>query len=283
MILLTTRQKLFIAKTLRGPFALANRLLGCGTNLIARRDDIVWKLDLDEGIDLHIFLFGCFEPTTTKAIAKLLKPGDVVVDIGANIGAHTIPMARRVGTSGHVYAFEPTSFAFQKAVANLQLNPDIATQVTLEQMFITDDSNPEVPSAIYSSWPLDSKEELHPLMCAAAKTTQDAKSSTLDAYVEGKQLTKLDLVKLDVDGYECTVLRGAGRTLERFKPILVMELAPYLVNEHGGSLKELIGHLSKHSYKIVDETSGKELSLNERDLAMLLPYGSGINVIARPI
>ena len=61
---------------------------------------IRYHLDLNEGIDFSIYLLGSFEPGTQRTLQKLVKPGDVVFDIGANIGAHTLSMAQSVGDSG---------------------------------------------------------------------------------------------------------------------------------------------------------------------------------------
>ena len=98
-----TKTKIFIAEVARG-----------GVN---------WRLNLTEGIDFSIYLLGAFEPITVAACARLIKPGDTVLDIGANIGALALPMARMAGPSGKVYCFEPTDYAFKKLTANLGPEP----------------------------------------------------------------------------------------------------------------------------------------------------------------
>ena len=84
------------------------------------RRGLHWSLDLKEGIDLAIYL-GVYEPETIKELKHIVKPGDVVVDIGANIGAITLPLAEYVGVDGCVIAFEPTSWAYGKLQNNLSL------------------------------------------------------------------------------------------------------------------------------------------------------------------
>jgi tRNA G37 N-methylase Trm5 len=78
------------------------KLVGGGDLVRVVRNGLVWELDLSEGIDLAIFLFGQFESATAKAIERLVRPGAIVLDIGANIGAHTLPLARLVGSEGKV-------------------------------------------------------------------------------------------------------------------------------------------------------------------------------------
>ena len=86
-----------------------------------KRGGLRWMLDLDEGIDFSIFLLGSFEPDAVRCFEKRIKPGDVVLDICANIGAHTLRLARLVGSSGRVLAFEPTIYAYAKLRSNLEL------------------------------------------------------------------------------------------------------------------------------------------------------------------
>ena len=98
-----------------------------------RRGDIVWELDLKKGIDFAIFLQGV--PARDLAgYRRVVQPEFVVLDIGADIGSHTLPLAQMEGPSGRVYSFEPTDCAFGKQGRNL-------TQ--------------ERPEAIPSSWPLE--------------------------------------------------------------------------------------------------------------------------------
>lgn len=105
---LTTRRKLQVARVLGFCVRATRRLFGMRNNeVIVTRDGLRWQLDLTEGIDLATYL-GVFERSTVNAYKRLIRPGDVVLDIGANIGVHTLPLANCAGPHGHVYAFEPT-------------------------------------------------------------------------------------------------------------------------------------------------------------------------------
>ena len=147
------------------------------------RGGLRWRLDLREGIDLSIYLLGSFEPSVTKSYRRLVSPGDVVLDIGANVGSHTLPLARAVGDSGRVFAFEPTGWAFSKLQTNLALNPDLASRVTAEQVMLVGPGESTVPGAIYSSWPLASGTQLHPVHRGRLMSTDDAHAVTLDDYL----------------------------------------------------------------------------------------------------
>ena len=152
-----TRHKILIARTARLPLMLFRKCLRLDNKLQAERDGIRWQLDLDEGIDLSIFLFGCFEPSTTKCLKQLVKEGQTVLDIGANIGAHTLQLAKLVGSKGQVIAFEPTVYALNKAQQNISLNPQLAPTIKLEQILLTEPDDSAVPENLYSSWPFNKR------------------------------------------------------------------------------------------------------------------------------
>ena len=86
------------------------------------RDGITYSLDLRESVDRGIFLLG-WEPLTISWLNKNLKIGDVVIEVGANIGAHSLIMSSIIGPDGSLYCFEPTNFAFDKLTTNFALNP----------------------------------------------------------------------------------------------------------------------------------------------------------------
>lgn len=111
---LPTKEKIRLATAMQRPILWFRNMAGLGPSLRCSRGGVEWELDIREGIDFSIFLLGSFEPSTSKALARLVQTGDYVIDIGANIGAHTLPLAARVGNNGKVIAFEPTEYAFLK-------------------------------------------------------------------------------------------------------------------------------------------------------------------------
>ena len=93
--MLKTRQKIVLASMLSSIVCRARALAGKSSETVIERRGIRWNLDLGEGIDFAIFLFGAFELRTLRAYWPLIQPGDFVLDIGANIGAHTLPSSAR--------------------------------------------------------------------------------------------------------------------------------------------------------------------------------------------
>ncbi len=278
---LTTNRKIALAKTIRAVVMLGRRACGRGTDAQVRRMGIQWQLDLNEGIDFAIYILGGFELRTLRLYRSLVRPGDTVLDIGANIGAHTLPLAQLVGPSGRVVAFEPTQFAFTKLQRNLALNPELATRVTLRQVALMESSSARVPEHIYSSWPLDRQESLHAVHGGQLQDTNGAAAHTLDLVVEASGITRVDFVKLDVDGHEPQVLAGALGTLRRFKPKILIEWAPYLFEGRDSLLDPALEALRSLGYRarVAGSNAVGNVPRHRNDLFVSVSHGSSINLL----
>ncbi|MBI4872206.1 MAG: FkbM family methyltransferase [Candidatus Riflebacteria bacterium] len=278
---LSTRRKVQIAKALYHLVMLPRRCLGLSDRVEAIRDGIRWQLELSEGIDLALYL-SVYEPSTVRACRELVRPGTVVLDIGANVGAHTLRLARLVGPSGRVVAFEPTEFAFRKLHANLALNPELAGRVTPVQAMLTDRAGAAPPPEIYSSWPLTSDSRVHAKHCGSLQSAAGARVVTLDLALTELGLERVDFVKLDVDGFECVVLEGARNTLEAWHPTIVLELVPYHLEEAGRSLDDLVAILQRAGYELFDLDTRAPLPRSLEALQATCMADGGRNVLALP-
>ena len=272
--------KMGLAKGVSQAIRLGRRLAGLGNRTEVVRDGLRWELDLCEGIDLAIYL-GLFEKDSISVVRRLLRPSAVVLDIGANIGAHTLHMARAVGAHGKVYAFEPTAFAFHKLQRNIDLNADVKSPIILEQMMLGD-STTCLPDQMYSSWPLTHGPALHERHGGRLMGTTGARVSSVDDYVREARIQRIDLMKIDVDGYESAVLCGAHSTLASLRPPIVMEFAPYVLDEAGTSVEGLCEILRRHRYHLYAVSTGQMLPVSVEWLNRFLPDGSGINVLCVP-
>src|SRR2546429_242397 len=127
-MILTTKTKIALASMAYRVIAAGRAVLGRDDHVITERGGLKWDLDLREGIDFSIYLLGAFERSTVVTLQKLAISGGVIFDIGANIGAHTLGLARSAGAKGRVFAIEPSDFAFTKLKRNLALNPELESQ-----------------------------------------------------------------------------------------------------------------------------------------------------------
>lgn len=246
---LSTRRKVHIARLLSSLLRAQRTAFGRPDTIVCRRGGHRWELDLREGIDLHIFVFGTFEAEIVNIARQVVPIGGTILDIGANIGAHTLSFADIVGREGAVYAFEPTDYGFAKLSRNIGLNPELAARISAIQTVLLASDVQEKPNGLCSSWPLASDSNVHEIHCGELKPLTGAEGSTLDGLTERLGLTRVDLIKLDVDGNELFVLRGGEYTLRTRRPLIVMECAPDLYPEFGYRAADLWDYLGDHGYR----------------------------------
>jgi FkbM family methyltransferase len=148
-------------------------------------------------------------------ILKHIIPGSTVLDVGAFIGDHTIAYARKVGQTGRVIAFEPSPEAFKCLKHNLKDFP----QVDLRKECLSDESGTVSLSHV----------ETNAGMTYAQKKKGRTKAITLDSL----ELERVDFIKIDAEGFEHNILKGAEETIRKFKPVMVIEIVnDYLLKNH---------------------------------------------------
>lgn len=151
------------------------------------------------------------ETGTIDLIRRELRDGDVFCDIGANIGLYSLMAAARVGTSGHVYSFEPLAANFASLVENIRLN-GFSDRVTPFSLALTD--APGVfPFHYISTEPGSSGSQLHEAVDMHETgfnpvVTEMKYGTSLDELVKAGAVRLPDVVKIDVDGNEARILRG---------------------------------------------------------------------------
>ena len=219
-------------------------------NQIHIRNKIKWMLDLNEGIDLSIFLFGTSEKKIEnlkqlfKSDAKL-----IIIDIGANVGSISLPLAK-IFNKSKIFAIEPTNYAFKKLTKNLNLNNDLKKNIFLNQLFL---SKTKKPSKVWSSWNFDDNKDKHKDHLGTLHSIKKRSYISLSKFINLKKIKKVDFIKLDVDGHELDVLKSGENFLKTKKPIIFMEIAPYLYPEFGYKCSELITYIKKLKYSFYSE------------------------------
>jgi FkbM family methyltransferase len=215
-----------------------------------KRNNIKWKLDLSEGIDLSIFMFGTSEKKIYN-LKKIFKKNSklIFLDIGANIGSVSLPLAR-IFDNSYVYSIEPTSYAFRKLKTNFSLNPSLSKKIFLTQAFI---STTKKPKKVWSRWKLNEENNQHKDHKGKLKSIQKASTITLSNFIKKNKIQKVDFIKLDVDGYELDVLKSGKDFLKKNKPIIFIEIAPYLYKEFGYSYIDLIDYIHDLGYNFYNE------------------------------
>jgi FkbM family methyltransferase len=160
-------------------------------------------------------LISRYEPVTLSVVDAIVRDGDVCLDIGANVGALTLPMAGRVGPTGRVYAFEPGPPAYERLLRNLSMNPGVKDRVVPFQLGIGAEPGTLHWNAGDNDNPADAT-----LLEPSGVPVQVV---TVDAHAAAAGLTKLDFVKIDVEGMEYEVLLGGRATWLAHRPVLYLE------------------------------------------------------------
>jgi FkbM family methyltransferase len=182
--------------------------------LAAGRDGYFLYNRNDPFIGRAIEKYGEYSGLEMDLFRQFCTPGNVVIEAGANIGSHTVGLARLVGPQGRVLAFEPQRLVFQTLCANVALNSlenvdCFWAAVGSEQGPITvPDINPRQEFNFGGVTLLD------------AHAGQQVSCLTIDHFIT---LPRVNVVKIDVEGMESDVLRGGEQVLKKFKPILYVE------------------------------------------------------------
>lgn len=276
---LSIQNSILLGKLVHYPVLKLRKIFGRPREVQVTRGGLRYQLDLHEGIDFSIFITGKYEPAIQKAFAVNVQPGDVVLDIGANVGAHAMILAELTGKTGMVYAFEPTDWAYQKMVRNLFLNPQL--KVMPIHAALTDPNGSPIPETISSSWDLTLPlREANPLDAGYARSTSGCSQYSLDQWVQNTGIEKVNVIKLDVDGFETRVLRGAVETLRKFKPRIICEWAPHHFQNPKEPFQEMIHILVRVGYEFYS-LDGKKITESAEEIERAIPFGVLKYVLAK--
>lgn len=167
----------------------------------------------DRYIGTSLRKYGEWSPGDVELLRKLVGAGSTVVEIGANIGAHTVDLSRMVGPTGQVLAFEPQRIVFQTLCANLALN----SCANVQALQIAIGAAPGEISVPFL--PPDRPANFGGLSLQGVASGERVALRTIDQFA----LPACHLLKLDVEGMEVEALRGASGTVASHRPVLYFE------------------------------------------------------------
>jgi FkbM family methyltransferase len=212
--------------------------------------------------------YGEFSELEADLFRQLCGPGDTVFDVGANIGAHTLMLARHVGPAGFVYAFEAQRIVFQLLCANLALNA-IHNVDAVHAVVGTTAGEERLPDPDYTQ-----AGNFGGFGAELFGSGRHVRRVVLDAYADAKQVTFL---KIDVEGMEGAVIAGAGTLLARHRPVL------YLENDRPDKSPALIAQLLALDYQLFWHTPPLFNPENHRgDAEDIFPRIVSINMLGVP-
>jgi FkbM family methyltransferase len=242
----TTRKIIRTLGLKRVALAALNAYARARPNHTCVRDNIRYAVDLTEVIDRAIWLHG-WEPSTIALLRRLVRRGDIVIEVGANIGAHTLMLADLAGPEGTVYAYEPTAYAQRKLRANLALNPHLKERIVIRTELVTNHGLATPIRTIKSSFPVTTQGRPDEQISAAA-VALDNESFREDG-IPGSRY----FLKIDVDGYDYKVLEGATTLLAQRKPLILIELYEGALTRQGDSVEKIFTLLTGLGYHAFHE------------------------------
>jgi FkbM family methyltransferase len=207
----------------------------------------------DKGIERKLYFTGSYEKGLLNVLDILVKPGDVIVDAGANIGLISIFCAYKVGEKGLVLSFEPHPETFPILEKNVALN-HLSNIKAINKALGSENGNAKIYSNLQVNRGAASLVEF-----LEDSPAFDIKVETLDGVVMQNSIKKINLLKIDVEGFEMEVLKGARGILEKEDgPILVVECSNTR-NNFNYSMEDLFLFLThKYGYNIFKFSISKE-------------------------
>lgn len=206
---------------------------------VRTRHGFAMRLDLGQFIDRTIYCTGGWEPLETRVIAAALKPSDIFVDVGANIGFFSLLAHRLVGPNGRVHAVEATPTTADLLDANIALN---GADTIYVHRCAAGDRNGVVTMVVHDTGNIGSNH------LSFGGAGSEIALRRLDDLVAGPAIR---LIKLDIEGAEAMALRGAGALLDGdTAPALLFEFSPAMLRGMGDDPATLLHHLEAKGYTI---------------------------------
>lgn len=219
----------------------------------------------DQVITRALELYGEFAESENKVMTQILKPGQVAIDIGANIGTVTLPLARHVGERGRVLAFEPQRIVFQYLCANVALNGLTNVETIWAAL-----------GAAVGATRIQSPAPGESVNFGAARTGEEGARVPM-LRLDDLQLARCDLIKVDVEGMEYEVLSGAAQTVARLRP------AVYFEAKSGEGTRKCLNWFFERDYRLFWHFAPFYEAKNWRQHAdNVFPARGDINALALP-
>ena len=179
------------------------------------------------------------------------------MNIGANIGATTLNLAKKVGSNGEVYSFEPSPFNYQRASQNISmnnfrniklLNQGLGNEKTIAFLYNVNTNNLGMQRLLKESGENNFYERT------------PVEIDTLDNSMVNFSIPPPSFIKIDVEGYEFNVLLGGRETITKHRPALFIELDDNNLREQGNTARGLIELLTQFQYKIINAATCSQVN-----------------------
>ncbi|HET9056931.1 MAG TPA: FkbM family methyltransferase [Chitinophagaceae bacterium] len=199
-------------------------------------------MNIVDHIQRQLFWYGYYEKSLSSIWEKLINKNDTIIDIGANIGYFSI-LAANKATLGKTYCFEPISFHFSQLQKNISLNG--LTNIYPYPQAISDKTENTV---IFISNPDNSGMSSLSMPENFSGKSEKTATITIDKFISDHQILNVNLIKIDVEGAELKVIQGMLETLNKCKPLVIIEVIEKYLNRFNNTSPELFNLLYDYGY-----------------------------------
>jgi FkbM family methyltransferase len=216
--------------------------LGVDEEFDVVRGGLRWRLNPADFVQADVFWLGRKDHYDLYHLQQMLQPGHVFLDVGANFGYYSVVLAARLNQQCVVHAFEPNPPTLARLRHHVAIN-GLDDVVQIYDIALSD----QVGTAALATKEGNSGGT-HVVPSAA--TSKLVQLTTLDAFCDEQRLTRLDAIKIDVEGFEERVLLGGRRTLRRWQPVLLLELEPARLHDKQSSVERVVLLLQELGYAL---------------------------------
>lgn len=220
---------------------------------IVQRDGINFYLDISDLVDWYLY-FG-FSESSRNNLYQNISPGNTIIDVGANVGDTTLHIAKLIGCEGSVHSFEPDPINFKRLSNNVESND-------FSNIVINNKGLGNVPGKFTIHQVAEGNKGMNRILTKTESTfsSSEIHVTTIDSYLNRKGITEIDLIKIDVEGYELNVLQGAREILYKSHPLLFIELDDNNLKEHNQSSKDLVEFLEELDYEFLRADTNEKIT-----------------------
>jgi FkbM family methyltransferase len=203
---------------------------------------------LGNDMSLCLYVAGTYEPNEFMFLAQVLQPDMTFIDVGANDGLYTLFASRRVGPTGKTIALEPSSREFARLERNLRLNLT-ANVITLRMAATDHEGTAVLRLAEFGHEGLNTMG--HFAYSVEQEAIEEVRLITLDSMVKTHKLSRVDVMKIDVEGGELNVLKGAQSVLANHKPLILLEILEAALKHQGAGRESVLELLKSFGYRFL--------------------------------
>lgn len=212
-------------------------------------------LNLGDFIEYWIFMDGLYEGAWIAKVKDFVE-GKLFIDVGAHIGTYPLSLFKE---AKHIFAFEPEGNNYKRLVHNLIINS--ISNVKVLRKAVTDQNGRArlYIHKVRSGW--------HSLHVKYSSTSEEVQTVSIDSFIERKHLGNIGLIKIDAEGAELSVLKGAEKTLRKFHPAILVEFNRPLAELTGQSLFDIYDLVFGKNYKAYRLVKNSLKSVKRSDIS----------------